>query len=73
MTYFPDQGRIRLLSQFIKDISRGIEKFLKNINDTVICVFIIPSGLVLSKNFDLNVNDSHSVIVVCHLSLENWY
>ena len=65
MTYFPDQGRIRLLSQFIKDISRGIEKFL--------CVFIIPSGLVLSKNFDLNVNDSHSVIVVCHLSLENWY
>ena len=35
-------------------------------------LFIIPTWLVLSKNFDLNLNDSDSVITLSGSSLQNW-
>ena len=35
-------------------------------------LFIIPTWLVLSKNFDLNLNDSDSVITLSGSSLKNW-
>ena len=47
------QPRIRLISQFIKSISR-----FKQFKGTTIFAFIIPSLLLLSGNTALNLNDS---------------
>ena len=73
MTQFSDQVRIKLISQLIKGIPRVLQKLLKYFNGTAISAFIIPALLVLSKNLDLNFNDSEFVIVACGSSLQNWY
>ena len=48
--------RMKLISQLI--ISSVTQKLLKYFNDTAIFAFIIPSLLVLSNSFDLNLNNS---------------
>ena len=35
--------------------------------------FIIPALLVLSENFDVNLNDSGPAITLFGISLQNWY
>ena len=42
--------------------SRILQKLLKYFNAAAIFGFTIPALLALSKNFDLNLNDSDSVI-----------
>ena len=54
-------------------ISRVLQKLLKYFNGTAIFAFIIPALLVLSKNFDLNLDDSESIIILFGSSLRNWY
>ena len=44
--------------------SRILQKLLKYFNAAAIFGFTIPALLVLSKNFDLNLNDSDSVIAL---------
>ena len=57
-TKFTEQARTRLISQLLKKIREVFQKLLKYLNGTAIFAFIIPSLLVFSKNFDLNLNDS---------------
>ena len=52
-------------------ISRVLQKLLKYFNGTAIFAFIIPALLVLSKNFDLNLDDSESIIILFGSSLRN--
>ena len=73
ITHFSDQVRIRLSSQLIKGISIVLQKLLSYFKDTAISAFIISALLVLSKNLDLNLNDSESVILRCVTSLQIWY
>ena len=47
---------MKLISQLIT--SSVTQKLLKYFNDTAIFAFIIPSLLVLSNSFDLNLNNS---------------
>ena len=68
---FADEVRIRLISQLIKGVSIVLQKLVKHFNDTDIIVFIIPALLILSKNFDLNLNDSDSVITLFGSSPQN--
>ena len=72
ITQFADQVRIRLISQLIKGISRVLEKLFKYFSGTVIFVFIIPWPLVLFRNFNLDLNDSASVILLFGSSLINF-
>ena len=67
-----DQVRIELVSQLIKDISSVLQKLLKYFNGRGIFTFIIPALLVLSKKFDLDLNDSESVTLSFDSSLPNW-
>ena len=59
---FPDQDRIRLISQLVQGILKVSPKVLNSVNGTAISVFIVPLLLALCKNFDLNLNDSESAI-----------
>ena len=67
-----DQVRIELVSQLIKDISSVLQKLLKYFNGRGIFTFIIPALSVLSKKFDLDLNDSESVTLSFDSSLPNW-
>ena len=71
ITQFADQVRIRLISQLIKGILRVLQKLLQYVNGTAIFAFVIPSLLLLFKNFDLNSNGSESVIILFGSSLQN--
>ena len=71
ITQFADQVRIRLTSQLIKGFSRALQILRKYFNDAAIFAYIISSLLVLSKNFDLNINDSDSVVTLFGSSLKN--
>ena len=64
---FADQEILRLIIHLIEGISGIIKKLLKllHIYNTII--------IVLSKNLDLNLDDSESVIGFFRLSLQNWY
>ena len=62
-TQFADQVRIRLISQLTTDISKVLQKLLNYFNNTAIFASVIPALLVLSQNFDLNLNDSKSPIL----------
>ena len=68
-TQFADQVRITLVSQLIKGISRKLQTLLKYFYDLAIFAFVILSPLVLSKNFDLDLNDSESAILLSDSSL----
>ena len=57
---FSDQVKIRLNLQLIKIISIVLQKLLTN--GTAISAFKIPSLLVLSKNFHLNLNELELVM-----------
>ena len=70
MTQFADQVRIRLIPQLVKRISKVLQKLL-NFNGIVVFAFIIPSLLVFSNNFHLNLNDSDFVITLPGSSLQN--
>ena len=61
-----DQEILRLIIHLIEGISGIIKKLLKllHIYNTII--------IVLSKNLDLNLDDSESVIGFFRLSLQNW-
>ena len=47
--------------------------YLSYLNSTAIFAFIIPSFLVIFKNYNLNLNDLNSVITLFGSSLQNWY
>ena len=64
ITRFPDQVRMKLISQLIKSISRLLYKLHKYINGTAIFVSI---------TFDFNLNDSEFVILLSDSSLQIWY
>ena len=57
----------------IKDIPRVLQKLLKYFNGTAIFAFIIPALLVLSQNFDLNLNGSDSVKTLFGSSLQYYH
>ena len=57
MIQITDQVRTRLILQLIKGFSRVLQKLIKYFNGTALFASIIPSLLVLSKKFDLNLND----------------
>ena len=61
MTRFADQIRLKVKSQSIKSISRGLQKLLMYFNSKLISAFAIPAILVLFVRLYLNLNDSESV------------
>ena len=61
---FSNQVKIRLISQSAKGISIVLQKWLRYFNGTAIFAFIISALLVFSNNFDLDSNDSDSVILL---------
>ena len=71
MTRFSDQVRIRLISQLIKSILRALQNLLNYFNGTVIFSSIIPALLILSKNLDLSLSDSESVVLLFGSPLQN--
>ena len=60
ITQFADQVLLRLISHLIKGILRVLQNLLKYFNGTA----GVPQSLVLSKGFDLNLNDSESAILL---------
>ena len=67
---FPDQVRIKLISNLIKDISRVLPKLLKYFNGTPISTSsVLTSTGVLPVIFALNLNDSESTMLVIVSSL----
>ena len=60
ITQFADQVLLRLISHLIKSILRVLQNLLKYFNGTA----GVPQSLVLSKGFDLNLNDSESAILL---------
>ena len=61
---------MRLISQLIKGISRVLQELLKCVNGAAIFAFYNASIISLCKNFDLNLNDSNSVVIFFGSSLQ---
>ena len=58
MTQIAGHVKMALISQLINGISRVLWKLLIYYNETAIFAFIMSELLVLSTNFELNLNDS---------------
>ena len=64
ITQVVDHVKLRLISQFIVDISRVLQKLLKYFNGTAILTsFVLPLSVFLSIIFTLDRNDSEFVII----------
>ena len=64
ITQVVDHVKLRLISQFIVDISRVLQKLLKYFNGTAILTsFVLPLSVFLSIVFTLDRNDSEFVII----------
>ena len=62
ITQVVDHVKLRLISQFIVDISRVLQKLLKYFNGTAILTsFVLPLSVFLSIIFTLDRNDSEFV------------
>ena len=69
---FSDKLRTRLISQAVKGTSNVFRKnSVKYFNGIAISTYFVPATLVLPVNFDLNLNDSESIIVLLDKSLRN--
>ena len=64
ITQVVDHVKLRLISQFIVDISRVLQKLLKYFNGTAILTsFVLPLSVFLSIIITLDRNDSEFVII----------
>ena len=64
ITQVVDHVKLRLISQFIEDISRVLQKLLKYFNGTAILTsFVLPLSVFLSIIITLDRNDSEFVII----------
>ena len=64
ITQVVDHVKLRLISQFIVDISRVLQKLLKYFNGTaVLTSFVLPLSVFLYIIFTLDSNDSEFVII----------
>ena len=64
ITQVVDHVKLRLISQFIVDISRVLQKLLKYFNGTaVLTSFVLPLSVFLSIIITLDRNDSEFVII----------
>ena len=75
ITQFAEKSQTRLISQLTNCISRFLRNLLKYFKGARILHYndriISASGVTVSTNFDLNLNDSESVILLFALSLQN--
>ena len=70
ITQFLGQVKIRLISQLINDILRGIQKLLKYFNGTDISkIFVLWASGVFPVILILDLNDSDSVVLSFDSSL----
>ena len=61
---------MRLISQLISDISRVLQKILKNFNGNSISTYRVPVFLALFKKLDLNLNELEFVMLLSNSSLQ---
>ena len=57
-THLLDQVKMRLISQWIKGISRVLQKLLRYFNGTINSTFFVPSSSVKPVIFYLNVKEA---------------
>ena len=72
MTQFADQVRSKVISQFIRAISRVLLKLIKYFNSTAISSFKVPILPVLFISLNLDLNDSEFVILSSGPFVQNY-